>query len=253
MDPEVPSEHVKKIDTNDSDKVHENKRWEWRIFAVFFFAYFIFWCSVAHVSRGNATLPQSYVLSFSYMDQITWGARRVRSLQCWATELNRNMRVVEPFVTGSYLGIPLNNSNSEVLRFSDIFDFDWWNTLGTEDQGFAPLVTWNEFLENAPLPTILVQIVYEKNDMCLEPLMAESNCNLEEMRKYWLQTAHRYNKSFQIVRKVCIDFQETDFLSADEFNEKIFGSYLTFWKYKPITVVFSDYRGGRLTHKVKGK
>ena len=252
----MPSEHVKKIDTNDDrDKVHENKRWDWRIFAVFFFVCFIFWYGVVHVSQGNATLPQSYVLSFSYMDQITWGSRRVRSLQCWATKLNRSMRVVEPFVTGSYLGIPLvnDNSNSEVLKFSDIFDLDWWNTLGTEDQGFVPLATWNEFLKNAPLPTILVQIVYEKNDMCLEPLMAGSKCSLDEVRKYWLQTAHRYNKYFQIVREVCIDFQETDFLSADEFNEKIFGRYLTFWKYKPITVVFSDYRGGRLTHEVIGE
>lgn len=245
--------HSEEDTTIDGDKVYENKTREWRILAIFFFSYFVLWCSIAHLSQGNAAFPQSYLLSYSYMDQITWGSRRVRSLQCWATELNRNIRVVEPFVNGSYLSIPHNEFSAEVLRFGDIFDLNWWNTLGAVDQGFAPLVTWNEFLENAPLPTILVQIVYEKNDMCLEPLIAKSECNLDEMRQNWLQTARQYNLSSQIVKEVCIDFQKTDFLNADEFNERIFGSFLTFWKYKPITVVFSDYRGGRLTHKVIGE
>ena len=238
---------------NNSRKAYKNRRWEWQLFSIFFLGTLIFWGSFAYMSRGNTIFPRSYMLSFSYMDQITWGARRVRSLQCWATGLNRNMHVVEPFVTGSYLGMPPDESDSEMLRFGNIFDLNWWNTLGTDNQGFLPLVTWDEFLKSAPLPTVIVQIVYEKNDMCLEPLMAENECNLAEVRQHWLKTADQYNVSFQIVREVCINFHETDFLSGNEFNEMIFGSYLSFWKYKPILVVFNDYRGGRLSRKVEGE
>ena len=76
----------------------------------------------------TAPKPSLYVFSLSYMDQISWAAARLKSLQCWATTWKPayNISVVEPFITnGSRLGVPIDfdrNVGQRPLKFSDIFD-----------------------------------------------------------------------------------------------------------------------------------
>ena len=62
----------------------------------------------------------NYVLALSYMDQFTWAATRLRSLQCWTSRWEGNYQVVEPFLIGTHLGAPVTNNNDAFdLKFSD--------------------------------------------------------------------------------------------------------------------------------------
>ena len=191
----------------------------------------------------------SYVLALSYMDQITWASRRVRSLQCWATGLERNIRVVEPFVVGSQLGVPHSQSNGENIRFSDIFDLEWWNIHG-ESVGFLAMVTWKEFFHYTPSNIILVQIVYEVQNSCVDGVLrTDKHCDLGPMRQHW--SSIMASKNFNIIKEVCINFQTLpNYMSVEEFNHLLFGDIPADL---PVTVVFNDFRGYMLDHKSKGE
>ena len=188
-------------------------------------------------------IKPDYVLAFSYMDQMTWGARRVRGLQCWACGLQqRVVRVVEPFVrNGSFLGLPPNPSSGADPVFSDIVDLDWWNDHG---RSYGRMARWEEFLQHAPRYTILVQIVYEKNAKCSDELLKEhEGCDLERVKRYWSKAMA--NHSFTVIKELCIKFQtKSDFMTVSEFNQLIFANVP---KELSVTLVFNEYRGNLMT------
>ena len=185
---------------------------------------------------------QSFTLSLQYMDQATWGAKRVRSLQCWAAQLKRIMRVVEPSMNNTYLGAPVRKPVDGILKFRDVFDIQWWNHYGEEQAGFLPLVSWEEFFLHAPRKTILVQIVYRQDAMCFEDsLQNKTGCNWEdsEVTKFWMKNLWGF--SFQVIRRVCIDFNDLKkVITIKKFNKYIFGKTPL---NVPVTVVFNEWRG----------
>lgn len=203
-----------------------------------------------NLEKRQTSRQRSYVLAFSYMDQITWASRRVRGLQCWASGLERNMRVVEPFIVlGTQLGVPQSQSNGENLRFGDIFDLEWWNIHG-ENNNLLAMVTWKEFLHYAPQNVILVQIVYELQERCIDGILrTDRNCDLGPMRQRWSDiTAPSY---YTVVKELCINFQSTsDFMSKEEFNQLLFEDIPVDL---PVTLVFNEFRGHMLDHKPKGE
>ena len=179
----------------------------------------------------------SVSLSLHYMDQITWGARRLRSLQCWAAQLDRTMRVVEPSMNNTYFGAPLITPVDEITKFRDIFDIEVWNQYGKQE-GYDSLVSWSEFSVNAPRETILVQIIYKKDKMCVDPSSQSANCTLHEVKQYWSDTLEQF--SFSVIREVCIDFRYVDTVQTKDFNEYIFGDIA---RDTPVTIVFNEWRG----------
>lgn len=182
---------------------------------------------------------ESFTLSIRYMDQATWGARRLRSLQCWASQLDRAMRVVEPSINNTYLQAPVRKPVDGVLRFGDVFDINWWNQYGLVEAGFQSLVSWDEFFLYAPRKTILVEIVYQRDVWCFEDSLQESGCTLNEVKKFWMKTLRGF--SFKVIRRVCIDFGDLeDVITMEELNEYIFGKIPVDM---PVTVVFNDWRG----------
>ena len=180
----------------------------------------------------------SYALSLRYMDQITCGARRVRSLQCWAKQLTRIMRVVQPSVNGSYFGPPLKNPVAGIQRFGDIFDIDWWNYQGTELAKYLPMATWEELFIKAPRKTILINFLYQDDPRCFENPPPNSTCKLDEVRRFWLENLKPF--SFSVIREVCINFRDSDVFDQHEFNRIIFGNISV---NTPVTLVFNDWRG----------
>ena len=181
---------------------------------------------------------EGYVLAFSYMDQATWGARRVRGLQCWTSGLQRDMRVVEPFVrNGSFLGLPPDPLSGANPKFSDIVDLDRWNDYG---KSYGKIARWEEFLQYAPRYTILVQIVYEKSVKCSDELLKEHiDCDLERVKQYWSKAMASH--SFTVIKELCIKFQKKrDFMTVLKFSQLIFANIP---KELPVTLVFNEYRG----------
>ena len=190
----------------------------------------------------QAVARPDYVLAFSYMDQVTWGARRVRGLQCWACGLQRDVRVVEPFVrNGSFLGLPPEPSSGANPVFGDIVDLDRWNERG---ESFGRLARWEEFLRYAPRYTILVQIVYEKSAKCSDELLKEhQECDLERVKRYWSRAMAPH--SFTVIKELCIKFQtKSDFMTVSKFNQLIFANIP---RELGVTLVFNEYRGNLMT------
>ena len=187
-------------------------------------------------SKQNAI---SVSLSLQYMDQASWGARRLRSLQCWAAQLNRTMRVVEPSMNSSYFGAPLMIPANGINKFRDIFDIYVWNKYG-EQEGFDPLLSWDEFITSASRKTILVQIIYETDKWCVDPSsqISNPNCTFHDMKQYWSDTLRKF--SFSIIREVCINFRNVSILSKRDFNDHIFGNIS---RDSPVTIVFNEWRG----------
>ena len=188
-------------------------------------------------SSDRRNQKASFSLSLHYMDQITWGARRLRSLQCWAAQLDRTMRVVEPSVNNTYFGAPVITPVDEITKFRYIFDIEVWNQYGKQE-GYDSLVSWDEFSVNAPRETILVQIIYKQDKWCVDPSSQSANCNLHEVKQYWSDTLKRL--SFFIIREVCIDFRNVNILKAKKFNDYIFEDIA---RDTPVTIVFNEWRG----------
>ena len=196
-------------------------------------------CAVLHTIGRN----KNYVIALSYYDQLTWGAIRLRSLQCWAKYSKQYMadfRIVEPFVTGTHFNFPTTNGSLEGSpSFGNFFDLDVWNKFGSE-LNFPSVVNWNDFLKHAPRDVILVQIVYEHevDKLCPETAFSNTTCNPEGLKKFWSRSLKRYN--FTVQREVCIDFPRQGFRNVQTFNNQIFGRIPANF---PVTIIFDEWRG----------
>ena len=186
--------------------------------------------------RSHGFLPnindrsRGYVLGLHFSDQMTGSITNVLSLQCWARQLG--LLVVEPFAVTSWLGASLEIKEEDNVRLSDIFDTEILRKHSKE-KGYSPLVSWEEFLSDAPRDLILVT----------QP--SDGNCDksLVDIRENVLPLSKVYN--FTIIREVCFNFlkrgsEET----SKSFSEKIFRNIHP----QTVTLVF-DRWGGILRHR----
>ena len=180
----------------------------------------------------------NYVLALSYMDQFTWAATRLRSLQCWTSRWEGNYQVVEPFLIGTHLGAPVTNNNDAFdLKFSDAANLQIWNEHGSM-QNLPPLANWKRFIsQNSSRNVILVQIIYAKDGHCPENTFTSEVCNFKQLRTFFLQNL--VPKSFKLLKEVCVDFQQ-GFLTHDQFNGLIFQDSPS---NIPVAVVIDEWRG----------
>ena len=180
--------------------------------------------------------PGGYVLALSYWDQQTSALRNLLSLQCWATKLN--LVVVEPFIVGSNFGaqvVKQNNHSDEMeVRFRDLFDIHHWNQNRHSHTKLAPLVSWKNFLDNAPKSVILVRIKYTDHPIKFPKLPLDVTCN-------GIGLAEQFFKShgFHLQRMVCLDFQKLGILTTSQFNTYLFGNFSS----SSVSVVFTEWRG----------
>ena len=141
------------------------------------------------------------MLAEVYSDQVTMGASNVMDLQCWAGQLN--MKVVEPFLNKSFFRTgPFPDS----LRFSNTFNITYWNGF-CEKRHFGSLISWKQFLCQAPRSLILVYIKFQSYEVC-----HVSGRNWTNMH------------GFTVVKRACIDMT-TDVLTTADFNSQIFGKF----------------------------
>ena len=186
-----------------------------------------------HLRKNTSDV--GYVLATHYSDQLTGSTANVISLQCWASTVPGNVRVVEPFLHyGSILGFDLNpytdiinksvgcNSpryrriHENTIKVSDIFDVVPWNNFISAHH-FAPFISWRYFIQHAPRHLIIVDQVHEAA-MCMK---CESNDFLESnlFLKFAEQFAEFYK--FQLVRKICYHRKT---YSQNEFQDLVYGS-----------------------------
>lgn len=164
-----------------------------------------------------------YVLASSYFDQITGSMANFVSMQCWAASLGARLRVVEPFLVHSTYGVNLSEIASEGrvqdrTKLSDLFNKTEWTMMTSV---FAPVVSWNFFLRDAPRRLILVDRGCIQRD---DPLDKCEDCvSLIDSLKF-SPSAETFARAcgFAVVRRICIP---ATFTLAHKFKSVIYGPH----------------------------
>lgn len=188
-----------------------------------------------HHKKKLNKFQNNYILALDYWDQQTSALRNLLSLQCWASHFGhwRSTYVVEPFIVESRLGaLPMtDDERRSQIRFQDLFDINQWKNLKhSKGVTVAHLVSWTEFLLNAPKKIILVTIGYSRfGKPCTQTGFANG---LREHCSKFL-TTHK----FKVVREVCIDMLN---MTTRTFDVKIFGDL---YYRSGVTIIFRQWRG----------
>ena len=98
------------------------------------------------------------MLVLRYADQIVGGSTNLRSLMCLAKKIG-GVQVVEPFVTGSVLGLNFSANWTEEMRMSDIFDYEAWKQA-TPFKKYGELVFFKDLMQYGPRQLVMVQYCF---------------------------------------------------------------------------------------------
>lgn len=173
--------------------------------------------------------PQGYVLSLQYADQHSNALYRLLSLQCWAGGLN--MSVVEPFVTGTGLGLakPSGNTNQSPLLLSSVYDLHHWNgkVLQIPNSSHSALVRWSHFLAKAPRKLVLIEVLYHGER---EP------CTFENFTRW---TAYLQGEGFVVTRRTCVRLVPFRPILEEDFNSQLFPD----GDHDQVTLLFNNWKG----------
>ena len=178
------------------------------------------------MNTPSSSPTKGYAVAVSFWDQQTFSTGNLLSLQCWATHVG--MLVPEPFMIESRFKAPLEakyqNTKEDMFRLSDLYNLSYWNAM-SKKWGFAPLATWEQFLNDAPRHVILVD---------LKPF-TRKECSLSSLEENYLLFFKQ--KGFDIVRRVCFEPKPRIRLSVEEFTHQVFQSYLP----SSVIVVFQEW------------
>ena len=170
---------------------------------------------------------------------MTGASLNLLSLQCWASTVSHNLRVVEPFLLpgGSKFGTLLTDekqkdtsnpkSKQNVVRLRDIQDIVMWERE-TNKRGFSPLISWNQFVEHAPPNLIAVR------RRCL----GDININCASAETKFNSSLRSFSKAlgFKIIRYVHL---KQEAYSSVNFRRSIYGNYSA----GDTVVLFSNWGG----------
>ena len=187
-----------------------------------------------------------YVLSLSYMDQMSFASRRLKSLQCWASMWKAlyAVSVVEPFVIdGTRLGLPVNVNETidTALKFSTVFDINAWNAEGQLGYVEYPkVVSWDTFLKYASRKVVTIQVVYPDDYHCPPNKYrnVEEMCGSATLTESLSRVFAFHN--FTVIKQKCINFRLLGPQTEEEFNNLIIDAIP---ELDHVTVVFNEWRG----------
>ena len=203
------------------------------------------------------TEKTGFVVALKIYEQQTMASGNLMQLQCWAKLLN--LAVVKPFMKDSFLSTPMDETKHyTMLTLDDTFDMDDWSQH-TAKLGYAPLVDWHHFVQNAPRDVIVVQIKYPtlthvkavRSQGLAFPHPPSGEEYKEGCRFKMLSSSGKLGtalraKSFRVVRKVCFNFLTGDELSLKQFHSDILGEYQP----ENVTIIFDEWRGIKENQRV---
>jgi hypothetical protein len=188
----------------------------------------------------DEVVQEPMVLGLSYWEQTGGALSNLADLQCWAKTVNIS-KVAEPSVTPEspdksvFYFIP---SETNHLRFQDLFNVTHWNEVLTVLHNFSPLVSQEYFLQHAVKEFIYVWVKYET-----WPISCEKGAKLAKMKplKFLMK------RGFRLIKIVCIDFTKASshVMSEESFRGEIFRGIS-----QDVTVVFDIWRGIHTSKRV---
>ena len=195
-----------------------------------------------NVSSAAVREPGGFVVTLRFWEQQTQAVKSLVQLQCLATRMG--MRVVEPFLYGSFFGFPLGALAGESMRLSDLIDVDVWNRETTSKFGLFPLAEWSEFLRDSPRDLILVCIKYRNPPRIRLPspgFRYTGGCPVacfDKLNKT-VSALAQYGQ-FRVVRRACANFVDYGgTVEETNFFQDIFAKY----DYRKVTIFINEFRG----------
>ena len=185
------------------------------------------------VEIKNRTSPDlanshGYMLALSYSDQITDAtSTNLRSLLCLAKRMG-GVRVVEPFIYGSYLGLNVSANWTREPRMTDVFDYGVWKQK-TPFKKYGDFVPFQTFMANAPRKLVVVQYCTSL-DVCRpcghEDIISKGRifCELND---------------FQLAGHECLTYDREKKLSLSSIETQLYSNYS-----KSEVVLMFDLYGG---------
>ena len=208
------------------------------------------WRMFQRVEHGE----YGFVMTLEYTGQQVAGLRALMSQQCWISSFDLPLAIVEPFSSNSLLchSHQLWNNHLQgktTVLFRDLFDIYHFNEH-SYGAGNPVLVSWEEFLQNAPRKVVLVTIedihhpgclVFHHEDMCKTKADNPSNkifsgCNRTDIDLQTLSFLRHQN--FHVVRNVCIRCSE----AMTSVTPNIITRHIFKHDAKDVTVIFNKWR-----------
>ena len=169
----------------------------------------------ATVDSSNNTVSTfkdvRFTIVYSYWEQQTNAILNMWSLQKWANFMG--FKVLEPFAHQSTLALTdeiLYHYNfTNVLRFRDYFDLNFWTNKTKEKYRIPPFERWDTFAVSPLKKTVVVILAYDVfpvgeyvgNDINKHP-----DC-VEQKNTFYNQHAKLFDRlHIQVVRNVCFVF-----------------------------------------------
>lgn len=204
----------------------------------------------AQDSLPKTQTSYGYVLPFQIFEQQTAAAQNLWSLQYWANTVN--MKVVEPFFASHTMSfVPIVTGVVNPLRFSDLYDKEFWNTQSTH-RHCSELVGWENFLENAPKLVILAFVYNDhgRSSSSISKLVDEAITDSDSIKGEqkckntgisFPEVALNYFRKlgFYFVRKVCINLYNP--MKMGVLSEHILSHYNS----NNVTIIFPGWSGIR--------
>ena len=173
-----------------------------------------------------------YVMANLYTDQMSGSMVNMASLQCWASSVGPEVRLVEPFLRRSQFGVNLHATYNRTIRrevkphddnsvtLSDIVDLLEWEEFAKENEWF-PQTKWASFIKDAPRQLILVHKVIN---------------HINPTNFYTSSALFSKHFGFEIVRNVSLINQT---YSKEEFKKQVYADYSP----RKVVVLFSLWGG----------
>ena len=194
----------------------------------------------------NGNHKDTYVLSMTYSGQQAAGLRGVVSLQCFASNLGIPVYVVEPFITESLVGLHTPSDLNRALKFSNFFDLDHFN-LASAMGKYVNLSTWEDFLNNAPNKTVVVQLESQLTTRGLKKTKVLWTANGSQCyRGNLIPKLHLPKVSQCVVRVVSIccvkDDRNLKFTTQQDTSmEIIYDTVFGNWKPDEVNLLFKEW------------
>ena len=182
--------------------------------------------------RPKSKGQTGYVVPLGYGGHQGRGATGIASLQCFIKSFDLPMHIVEPLVSASqFLGLP----KGKWVKFNDMFDINHFNKLTRVEDRFAQIVTWDDFLQNAPRNVIFVKLSAGTHPQAVVEWEAQEHMNHSNCQKI-ATLNYLLDRGFCVVKIVNSMFQRYPF-SADDLYKVIFNS----WKPEEVTLILNSW------------
>ena len=171
-------------------------------------------------------IHQGYMLALSYSDQMTSAVGNLKSLMCLAKKIG-GVQVVEPFVTGSLLGLNLTANWTKEVKMTDVLDNEVFKNSLPLDK-FGELASFETFLQNTPRKLLMVQCC--RASFC-RPCKDEGLITKTRVFCEW--------NGLELVGVECVDFEKEKILNLTAIKTHLYSKYSK----SEVVILFELYGG----------